>query len=141
MAFKETYESLKKKIDEASFELAMVQLQRKEYIDKASEMREVYEKLVEDKRSVEGQREFMGKIYDTRMDDFKGDVYRNRYLTQLNRIISAYDRVIRGIDDNMDRLNWEIMKVQNDAYSCDGLIGGCEKRINMGKTMIENMFK
>lgn len=138
MAINETRESLKKKIDEEKFKIAVAQSQRQEYMNKADEMRRVYEKLAEDKRNVEGQRNFMNQIRGNKFDDFKGDVYNNRYLSQIDNTINAYDRVISGIDANMDTLNWKIAEVQNDAYNCDGLIGYLEKGVNDLNTWLEN---
>ena len=138
MAVQETYESVKKQMDNAKFEFAIKQQQRQEIMDKADEMRRVYEKLAEDKHNVEGQRNFMNQIRGNSFDDFKGDVYNNRYLSQIDNIINSYNNVINGIDANMDALNWKIAEVQNAAYELDGVIGFLEKGINKLNTRLEN---
>lgn len=138
MAVQETYESVKKQVEKAQFEYMIKVQQRQNFMDKADEMRRVYDKLAEDKRNVEGQRNIICQVRDNRFEDFKGDVYNNRYLTQLDNIINSYNRVINGIDANMDALNWKIAEVQNEAYSLDGPLGFLEKGINRLNTRLEN---
>ena len=72
----------------------------------------MYDELADDKRNVEGQRNYMYQVRDNKFDDFKGNVYDNRYLSQINNIV--------------------------DAYNLDGPLGFLEKGINRLNTRLEN---
>lgn len=130
MIYNEKAEEIKKQIDSKQFEIGMRMAKRQEYMENADRMREVYDKLADDKQDTIGQKDIMFRVRDTEMSEFKGDVHNNRYAPQIDNIINALERVISGIDANMDALNTRIAEEQNKAYAMDGLIGQLEQGIN-----------
>ena len=62
-------------------------------------------------------------------DLFKGSL--------INGSIATY---IKNVDRNLDDLNTELMRLQNEANSTEGLIGSLKSSLNWISTKIENIF-
>lgn len=54
----------------------------------------------------------------------------------VNDSLSDY---IKKIDQNLDELNNELMRLQNEVYSTEGLIGSIKSALNWLSTKIENL--
>ncbi|NMD71580.1 DUF5082 domain-containing protein [Bacillus sp. DNRA2] len=77
-----------------------------------------------------------GKEYDYWNGD-RFDKYKDKLSDNLiNGSLSDY---ISKIDRNLDDLNDELMRLQNEVYSSEGFIGMLKSDINWLKTKIENL--
>lgn len=72
---------------------------------------------------------WQGELYEQHQDDMKADLYS-----------SSLKEYISKVDDNLDNLNNERMRLQNEVYSTEGLIGNIKSAINWLSTKISNLL-
>ena len=118
-------------------QLAQKQKTREHYLEIAEEIKQIYERMSEDKSTVKSYRRFLKTFRNEKYGDFKGTLYKE-YKTKMKVLLENYNIVINNIDTNMDRLNKEIAKYENKAYECDGVIETLRAAINTVTHTIEN---
>ena len=64
--------------------------------------------------------------------------YQN--LLKTNLIDEGMSSYIKNIDTNLDALNNELMRLQNEVYRTEGIIGGIKASLNWLSTKIENLI-
>lgn len=64
--------------------------------------------------------------------------YQN--LLKTNLIEEGMSSYIKNIDTNLDALNDELMRLQNEVYRTEGIIGGIKASLNWLSTKIENLI-
>lgn len=72
---------------------------------------------------------WQGELYDQHQSDMKADLYS-----------SSLKEYINKVDDNLDSLNNERMRLQNEIYRTEGLIGSIRSAINWLSTKISNLM-
>lgn len=72
---------------------------------------------------------WQGELFDQYQGDAKADLYS-----------SSLKDYISKVDDNLDNLNNERMRLQNEIYSTEGLIGNLKSAINWLSTKISNLL-
>ncbi len=72
---------------------------------------------------------WQGELFDRHQGDMKADLYS-----------SSLKEYINKVDDNLDNLNNERMRLQNEIYSTEGLIGSLRSAINWLSTKISNLL-
>lgn len=107
-------------------------------MDEASKVDELYQRLLGDKRIIQGYYNSFKTFSNDKYDLFKGDLNKNIYKANLNTIKQEYKNVISNIDTNLDNLNLKKASSQNQAYQYDGIIGALEKAVNNISTAIQN---
>lgn len=111
---------------------------RQGYMNKAAEIRAVYDRLAADKRTIKEYRKSVKTYSSKSFDEFKGNNKTYVYKPEMTNLLDAYDIVIRNIDHNLDALNDEILRQNNLASDCLGPLGYLESAYNTVKTKIEN---
>ncbi|MBR2707594.1 MAG: hypothetical protein IKE74_10240 [Mogibacterium sp.] len=111
---------------------------RQAYLDKAEEIRKVYDRLKKDKDTIQGYKKTVRSYSGKQFTDFKGSNCEYRYKPEIENLLNSYDTVIRNIDINLDRLNDEILRQKNLASDCLGPIGSLGKAFHTVQTKIEN---
>ncbi|MEI3612687.1 DUF5082 family protein [Pseudogracilibacillus sp. SO30301A] len=61
-------------------------------------------------------------------------------LLAANLIHDGMTTYIKNIDTNLDELNNELMRLQNEVYSTEGIIGSIKSSLNWLTTKIENLI-
>lgn len=64
--------------------------------------------------------------------------YQN--LLKTNLIDEGMSSYIKNIDTNLDALNNELMRLQNEVYRTEGIIGSIKASLNWLSTKIENLI-
>lgn len=119
-------------------QLLAKQNEKQGYLNTASDIGVIYDRLAEDKRVIREYRNSVKTFVREKFDTFSGDLYSNSYKTKMEDLISKYDSVISNIDINMDRLNSVRAQYENKAYKCNGVIGYLQSAINSLVHEIEN---
>ena len=74
-------------------------------------------------------------------DYWKGQLLKEHNNLLINSLINgSFTIYIKNIDRNLDDLNTELMRLQNEVYSTEGLIGSLKASLNWIATKIENLF-
>lgn len=71
--------------------------------------------------------------------EWKGSKY-NRFLSYGSAIVSANETYYGNIDDARDEINLEIMRLENELYEQNGLLGQLRSMVNSLAHRIENFF-
>lgn len=72
---------------------------------------------------------WQGDLFDDYHDQIKDEL--------VNDSLKEY---IRAIDDNLDNLNNEKMRLENEVYNTEGIIGNIKSALNWLGTKIENLL-
>lgn len=72
---------------------------------------------------------WQGDLFDDYHHEIKDEVVNN-----------SLKEYIRSIDDNLDNLNNEKMRLQNQVYDTQGIIGNIKSALNWLSTKIENLL-
>ena len=100
-----TLEELQKSLQKIVDSIRAKKNEQQTYLDKANEVQEVYNRLLQDKRTMKEYRNEIKSFYGTSYTDFVGDNYKNKYKPKVKDLLNSYDQVIRLIDRNLDQLN------------------------------------
>ena len=119
-------------------QLKTKQNQKQKYLDKANEIKAVYDRLATDKKAVIDYKNNLQIFIKEKFDTFKGKQYSLSYLVGMSDLLHQYETTIERIDTNMDRLNDEKTKYQNLANNLDGPIGRLKSLINTLTNKIVN---
>ena len=111
---------------------------RQAYLDKADEIKVVYDRLKKDKGTVKGYKKSVKSYSNNNYDDFVGNNFEYKYKPTMTDLLTSYDTVIGNIDTNMDKLNDEILRYKNLASDCLGPLGTLGKAFHSIQTEIEN---
>ena len=130
--------SLKNDLGSKRNQLRIKEKEKENYLNIASDIRSVYKKLADEKSAVKTYHSGVKSFSDERFNTFIGNLYMNEYKPRIKQVVSDYKQVISAIDTNMDRLNTEIARMENEAYKCDGIIGYLHSAINSLVHTIEN---
>ena len=133
-----TLEELQKLLQKIVDSIRAKKNEQQTYLDKANEVQEVYNRLLQDKRTMKEDRNEIKSFYGTSYTDFVGDNYKNKYKPKVKDLLNSYDQVIRLIDRNLDQLNNEILLYKNQASNCWGILGSLQRSYNTVKTKIQN---
>lgn len=134
----QTKEDLQRQLRNKKAQLTRNRNARRAYMDEASKVDELYQRLLGDKRIIQGYYNSFKTFSNDKYDLFKGDLNKNIYKANLNTIKQEYKNVISNIDTNLDNLNLKKASLQNQAYQYDGIIGALEKAVNNISTAIQN---
>ena len=104
-----------------------VKLLKGKFIDLKSELLDFKSKLKEESR--ESHDYWKGQLLKEHNNVFKSSL--------INGSLSTY---IKNVDRNLDDLNTELMRLQNEAYSTEGVIGSIKASLNWISTKLENIF-
>ena len=130
--------SLKNDLGSKRNQLRAKEKEKANYLSVASDIRSVYKALADEKKAVKNYHSGVKSISDEHFDTFVGNLYMKEYKPRIKQVVSDYKKVISAIDTNMDRLNTEIARMENEAYKCDGIIGYLHSAINSLVHTIEN---
>jgi len=130
--------ALRRRLREKRAELKETQAEKQRCLDMAAAIDLVYKRMKQDKEIMEDYREDIKRFYREKYDRFDGDVYDSRYKVNIEQLKDEYKITIKNIDTNMDRLNTEKARYENEAYRCNGLIGIIQSAINSIVHQIEN---
>lgn len=119
-------------------QLAEKKAEKQKYLDIASDIETVYNRMMEDKSAVKGYRDNVKTFAKEKYDTFKGKLYRDKYIVQMEALIADYNTVISNLDENMDQLNTVKAQYENKAYQCNGAIGYLQSSVNSLVHRIEN---
>ena len=133
-------ESLKTSLRNKKNQLSSKRAEKQRYLGIASDVRAIYNRMAEDKRTIKGYKDSVSSFSKEKYDLFKGKQYGDVYRSKMEALISNYNTVISNLDSNMDRLNNVVAQYENKAYQCNGLIGYLESSINSLAHTIENWF-
>lgn len=133
-------DAVKASLDSIRQQLAAKQAEKRGYQNQAAAIKEVYDRMAEDKALIEGYRSSVKTFLREKYDTFKGNLYSETYKVQMEALIDDYDLVIDNIDTNMDRLNTARAQYENKAYQCNGPIGYLQSTVNSLVHTIENWF-
>lgn len=131
-------ESLKTSLSSKRQQLAAKKAEKQRYLGMASDVRAVYNRMAEDKKTIKGYRDSVKTFAKEKFTTFKGKLYSDTYKSRTDTLIANYNTVISNLDTNMDRLNTVVAQYENKAYQCNGLIGYLESSINSLVHTIEN---
>ena len=112
--------------------------ERQGYLNQADEIQRVYNRLLQDKKTIKGFRKDINSFCNKSYSDFKGNNFKFTYKPAVKDLRDAYDDVIRNIDSNLDALNNKILEYKNEASNCLGPIGMLQSAYNSVKTQIQN---
>lgn len=104
-----------------------VKLLKEKFIDLKSDLLDFKSKLKEESR--ESHDYWKGQLLKEHNNVFNSSL--------INGSLSTY---IKNVDRNLDDLNTELMRLQNEAYSTEGLIGSIKASLNWISTKLENIF-
>ncbi len=104
-----------------------LQALKAEFVEHKSEVIQLQKKLKT--LSKEDYEYWIGNRLDTYQDLLKTDLING----------SLYD-YIKKIDQNLDELNNELMRLQNEVYRTEGIIGSIKAALNWLTTKIENLI-
>ncbi|MFD1850863.1 DUF5082 family protein [Oceanobacillus bengalensis] len=72
---------------------------------------------------------------------WQGDLFDNYHDEIKDQLVNdSLKEYIRSIDDNLDNLNNEKMRLENEVYSTEGLIGSIKSALNWLGTKIDNLL-
>lgn len=131
-------DDLKSSLSSYQTSLANKRAERQGYVDKANEIRAVYNELKAEKDTIRGYRDDVKTFRNETYPDFKGNVFNNTYLPQVDALVENYNTVIGNIDTNLDNLNDEVTRYENLALQCDGPIGYLASMVNSLIGQIQN---
>ena len=128
------YNSKQSELNQCTWQLASlndriesVKSLKEKFIDLKSDLEDFKSKLREESR--ESHDYWKGQLLKEHNNLFKSSL--------INGSIATY---IKNIDRNLDDLNTELMRLQNEAYSTEGLIGSLKSSLNWISTKIDNIF-
>ena len=130
--------TLKSDLKDKKSELRAMQSKKTRCLNMASDIDSVYDRMRQDKSVMQDYYEEIKRFYKEKFDKFDGDVYDSRYKIYIEQLVADYKKTIKNIDINMDRLNTEKARYENEAYRCNGLIGYLQSAINSIAHQIEN---
>lgn len=130
--------TLKSDLKDKKSELRAMQSKKTRCLNMASDIDSVYDRMRQDKSVMQDYYEEIKRFYKEKFDKFDGDVYDSRYKIYIEQLVADYKKTVKNIDINMDRLNTEKARYENEAYRCNGLIGYLQSAINSIAHQIEN---
>lgn len=134
----EGLEFLHQQLSSLQQRLANKRAERQRYLDIASDIGDIYNRMAADKRSLKTYRDSVKDFSREKFDLFSGDLYKNQYKTCIGDLIGDYNTVISNFDTNMDRLNSVRSQYESKAYECGGIIGALQSQINTIVRQIQN---
>lgn len=134
----DTLEGLKNYANDIKNSITEWTNKRQGYLDKAEEIRVVYERLKGDKDTISGYKKDIKKYAKASFEDFVGNNYQYGHKPKMDDLQSSYDTVIEKIDANLDALNEEKLRQQNLASNCLGPLGELGKAWHTVQTKIQN---
>lgn len=134
----ETLYGLKRTLDNLAREINLKLNERQNYYDKANEIRIVYDRMCQDKNTIQSYRKSVNMFYRKSYVDFLGNNFKYTYKPEVKNLIDAYDIVIKNIDANLDALNNVKLSYETQAANCLGPLGILEASYNTVKTKIQN---
>lgn len=134
IALQNQHSSKQSELNQCTWQLASlndriesIKLLKEKFIDLKSDLLDFKSKLKEESR--ESHDYWKGQLLKEHNALFKSSL--------INGSLSTY---IKNIDRNLDDLNTELMRLQNEAYSTEGLIGSIKASLNWISTKLENIF-
>ena len=128
------YNSTQSELNQCNWELATLN-------DRIDSIKSLKEKFVELKSDLQN---FKGILKDETRENhnyWKGQLLKEHNdLLESSLINGSLSTYIKNIDRNLDDLNNELMRLQNEANSAEGLIGSLKSSLNWISTKIENIF-
>lgn len=134
----ETLEELQCSLSDIKSAIANLTAKREQYLNKAEEIKKVYDRLKTDKGTIKDYKRNVKTYMDKSFDDFQGNNHEYSYKPKMTDLLDAYDSVISNIDKNLDALNDEILRQKNLASDCLGPLGTLGKALHTVQTKIEN---
>ena len=134
----DTLDELQRNLKRLASNIANKNNERQGYLNQADEIQRVYNRLLQDKKTINGFRKDINSFYNKSYSDFKGNNFKSTYKPAVEDLRDAYDDVIGNIDLNLDALNNKILEYKNKASNCLGPIGMLESAYNSAKTQILN---
>ena len=131
-------EDLKRWLGEKRQQLENKRIERRGYMDTADKITVIYDRMSDDKTTIEGYRDNVRRLKDEDFGTFKGYNHDDKYETSMDKLVKNYETVIKNLDTNMDRLNTARKDFENKAYACDPIIGRLEQGVNSLIHQIEN---
>lgn len=138
MSIMEDLESLKASLRKLQQQLANKKAEKQKYLNTASDIKAVYDRMAEDKKTIKGYRDSVKTFGKETYTTFKGNLYSEAYKTKVEALVENYNTVISNLDTNMDRLNTVRAQYENKAYQCNGPIGYLQSAVNSLMHTIQN---
>ena len=133
-----TLDDLKRNLRSLANSISSKLNERQGYLDKADEIKKVYDRLARDKKTIKEYRNDIVYFYKESYNEFKGDNYKYTYKPSIQDLRDSYDDVISNIDINLDALNNQILSYKNKASGCLESLGYMQIAYNSVKTQIQN---
>lgn len=103
-----------------------IKLLKEKFVELKSDLHDFKQNLKAEAR--ESHEFWKGQLLNEHNDLFRGSL--------INDSLSTY---IKNVDRNLDDLNNELMKLQNEIYSTEGLLGSLKASLNWISTKIDNL--
>ncbi|GAF65085.1 ABC transporter ATP-binding protein [Bacillus sp. TS-2] len=101
----------------------------------------IIEDFAQFKRDVQEHRNHFRQVSNETYDDWKGTLFiQSRTNMSSNIYMSSLREYVNKVDDHLDELNNERMRLQNEIYSTEGLMGNIKASINWLSTKITNLL-
>ncbi len=120
-------------------QLSNKRAEKQGYLNKANEIQAIYNNMSSDKSLIEGYRDNIKAIRDTEHENFKGNLYTQKYLDKVEALFADYDTVVTNIGTNMDSLNDARTQYVTKANNCNSTITSLESSISYFERMIQNL--
>lgn len=133
IALQNQYNSQQTQLNQCSWQLVSlndkiesIKILKGKFIDLKNDLLDLKSKLNEESR--ESHKYWKGQLLQDHNDLFKSSL--------VNGSLSTY---IKNVDRNLDDLNNELMRLQNEVYSTEGLIGKIKSSLNWIATKLDNL--
>ena len=134
----ETLDDLKRKLKNIASKISDKMNERQNYLDQAAEIQKIYDRMLQDKKTLKKYKSDIRTFYNKSYTDFKGNKFSYTYKPSIQELGNSYDAVISRIDTNLDALNTKKSEYNNKASGCLGPLGSLESSYNYVKTKVQN---
>lgn len=134
----ETLEGLKQSLNNLAKQINATVDKRQQYFDRANEIKKIYDRMYQDKETIQSYKKSIDTFYRNSYNDFVGDNFKYIYKVEVKKLLEAYKVVIENIDANLDALNDEKLSYESLAADCLGPLGILESSYYTVKTKIQN---
>ena len=101
----ETLDDLKRKLKNIASKISDKMNERQNYLDQAAEIQKIYDRMLQDKKTLKKYKSDIRTFYNKAYTDFKGNKFSYTYKPSIQELGNSYDAVISRIDTNLDALN------------------------------------
>lgn len=134
----ETLEGLRQSLNSLARQIDQTLNERQKYFDQADEIKRIYDRMYQDKKTIQSYKKSVDTFYKKRYNDFSGNNFKYTYKPEVKNLLDAYDVVIKNIDTNLDALNDKKLSYEAKAADCLGPLGFLESSYYTVKTKIQN---